>query len=450
MIKMKKILYTALSLVLLATACTDNSLEDQGIEVEELGKYVAFSVNGVGTSPENQTIREDGGDTDDNINVEIPGGSVSDITINYTFSGTAVFGTDFTIDGATANGGSVVITQPTEPVVDGLPLNVDIVVSALTDGVVDGEKTLNINLASASNADGEILVGRAGTDFLKTVAVTFEDSDYVAFSSSSLSVTEGQEDVSITLEAYPGNERDSDVTVTYTLGGTAVFGTDYTIAGATAAGGTVIIVPNVEEAGNPSTLDLDVVILDNTDISADDAEPKTIEITLTGASDTKESELTLGEDGELDVATITIGDNDSDYISFDSASERKLVGENDGSVSLTLEAYPGDKRGTVTVNYTVTGTAELGVDYTLVSASTTDDVTTGTTTITSNVDADDPFGPSIATFQVILLTDDMKDGNKTIIITLDDASEAGNSDIPVGVNGTSTLSTATITIADID
>lgn len=448
---MKKILYKTLFLALLISACSEEfSIEDQGIELQEFGNYVAFSVNGVGTSISDIDISEGAGNTGSDINIEIPGGTVSDVTVNYEFSGTAVFGTDFNIAGASANGGSVVIETQSTPIVDGLPLNVDIPVIALTDGVVDGEKTLNINLVSASNAEGEILVGRGGTDFLKTVTVNFQDSDYVAFASSSLSVEEGQEDVSVTLEAYPGNERDTDVTVTYTLGGTAVFGTDYTIAGATATGGTATIIPNVEGDGDPSTLDLDIVILDNTDVAGEDDEAKTIEITLTGASDNKEDELTLGVGGDddLTVTTITINDNDTDYVSFASTSESKSVAENDGSVSLTLEAYPGANRETVTVNYTVTGSAILGEDYTIVGASTTDDVTTGSIVITPNVGG--TLEPSTVTFQVVLLTDDTKDGEKTIIITLDDASEPSTAEIPVGVDGTDMLKTATITIADID
>ena len=178
MIKMKKILYTALSLVLFAAACTDNSLEDQGIELsEELGKYVAFSVSGVVTTIDDVEVDEDDTDTGEDVNVEIPGGTVSDVTVNYSFSGTAVFGTDFTVTGATASGGSVVIKAQTEAFDDGLPLNEDIKVNILTDGVADGEKTLTITLVSASNAEGEILVGRGGTDALKQVNVVISDID---------------------------------------------------------------------------------------------------------------------------------------------------------------------------------------------------------------------------------------------------------------------------------
>jgi hypothetical protein len=175
---MKKILYTALSLVLFATACTDNSLEDQGIELsEELGKYVAFSVSGVVTTIADVEVAEDAGDTGSDINVEIPGGTVSNVTVNYEFSGTAVFGTDFTVAGANSNGGSVVIETQSTPIDDGLPLNADIPVEILTDGVADGEKTLTITLVSASNAEGDILVGRAGTDALKQVNIVISDVD---------------------------------------------------------------------------------------------------------------------------------------------------------------------------------------------------------------------------------------------------------------------------------
>ena len=109
------------------------------------------------------------------MNIECPTGSQSEITVNFAFSGTAVFGTDFNIPNSSASGGSIVI--PHEPG-DILNFNnVDIPINALTDGAVDGDKTLTITLTSASNADGDLAVGRGGTDFLKSANVIFKDID---------------------------------------------------------------------------------------------------------------------------------------------------------------------------------------------------------------------------------------------------------------------------------
>ncbi|MCX2720693.1 hypothetical protein [Lentiprolixibacter aurantiacus] len=174
---MKNIVYTILGSALLLIGCTeDYDLDDRGLSVEELPRYVAFSAPGASSSIAPVDTTEDGGSEE--LNVEVPGGTVTDITVNYTFSGTAVFGVDFTVDGATSAGGSVVILKPDgTPNLDGLAPNADIVVVLLTDDVVDGDKTLQVTLASATSNDGEIAVGRGGTDSLKTAVVNIEDID---------------------------------------------------------------------------------------------------------------------------------------------------------------------------------------------------------------------------------------------------------------------------------
>lgn len=176
---MKKISYILFSILITGFyACeTDYDAEDQGVILEELPKYVVFSVPGVVNTIDAVDVSEADGDTDDSINVEIPGGTVSDVTVNYTFGGTAVFGTDFTIAGATSTGGSVTIEYNNTPNIDGLAFNSDIVVTLLKDDVQDGNKTLIITLTDASNDEGSIAVGRGGTDALKSVTINISDVD---------------------------------------------------------------------------------------------------------------------------------------------------------------------------------------------------------------------------------------------------------------------------------
>ncbi|WP_282123750.1 hypothetical protein [Algibacter mikhailovii] len=166
---MKKIAYIIL-VVLVAGfySCeTDYDADEQGVTLQDLPKYVAFSVSGAGSTIADVDI-DAGSNTGDDVNVEIPGGTLSDVTVNFTFSGTAVYGTDYTVTGASSTGGSVTIDYNNTPNVDGLPFNADIVVEALPGA---SDSTLTITLSSASNAEGEIVVGRAGTDLLKTVNV---------------------------------------------------------------------------------------------------------------------------------------------------------------------------------------------------------------------------------------------------------------------------------------
>ena len=173
---MKNIKYIACVIALVFIGCdTDYDFEDRGFDLQELPNYVAFNPAGTRvTFPAIDTDEEEGSE---DVSVEIPGGTLSDVTVNYTFAGTAVFGTDFTVAGATSTGGTLVIALTTTPNQDGLPVNGDIVVNLLEDGVVDGDKTLEITIVSASNATGELAVGRGGTDLLRTAVVNISDVD---------------------------------------------------------------------------------------------------------------------------------------------------------------------------------------------------------------------------------------------------------------------------------
>lgn len=174
---MKKAIYILSILLVSFYSCeTDYDAEDQGIILQELPKYVAFSVDGAGKTLAPVDVDE-AENTDDEINVEIPGGTLSDVTVNYSLSGTAVFGTDYTISGATSSGGSVTIDYNNTVNVDGLPFNADIVVNALTDGVADGDKTVIITLTSATNAEGDLPVGRAGQTELRSATINIIDVD---------------------------------------------------------------------------------------------------------------------------------------------------------------------------------------------------------------------------------------------------------------------------------
>lgn len=173
---MKKISYILFTFVAILIGC-DNDFEmgDQDLNVDYLpGKYVAFTAPGANTTIDDVTDSE--GNTVE-LNIEIPNGTLSNVTVNFTFSGTAIFGTDYTVTNATSNGGSVVIIPEPGDDTANLIDNADITVQLLTDGIVDGNKTLQVTLESASNDEGEVLVGRAGSDLLKTATVIIEDVD---------------------------------------------------------------------------------------------------------------------------------------------------------------------------------------------------------------------------------------------------------------------------------
>ena len=177
---MKKLTYILFASVMILTGCTEDfDINDnvQDINAEFIpGKYVAFNAPGANVTLDPEEAAEDDGSVE--FEVEVPTGSVSDVTVNYSLSGTAVFGTDFTIAGASGAGGSVVIQHdPDAPDAANLIDHADLVVDLLTDGVADGDKTLTITLVSASSADGALLVGRAGSAILTSAVVNIADID---------------------------------------------------------------------------------------------------------------------------------------------------------------------------------------------------------------------------------------------------------------------------------
>jgi hypothetical protein len=179
LIKMKRI-FILITTIGFLSACTEYDFhEDQGIPVSELPGYIAF--NGAGTTV-NYTVDDIDECTTAGVEVEAeaPTGILSDATVTYSLSGTAVFGVDYTIAGATASGGSFVIEhkQSADPNDFQNLDNGSFVIVPLVDGVSEGDETVIVTLESATTAEGTLSVGRGGTDFLKSVTVNLVDVDF--------------------------------------------------------------------------------------------------------------------------------------------------------------------------------------------------------------------------------------------------------------------------------
>jgi hypothetical protein len=170
---MKNVFYIIL-IAAAVFACDESDIANQGLAIQDLPGYVAFNAPGDDAILPDVETSEDGGTVD--LNIENPTGTLVDITIDYSFSGTAEFGVDFNVTGATAAGGSIVM--PHNPGDVNNFDNVDLVIELLTDGVADGEKTLTITLDGAQGTDGTAFaVGRGGTDLLKSTSVIIADID---------------------------------------------------------------------------------------------------------------------------------------------------------------------------------------------------------------------------------------------------------------------------------
>jgi len=169
---MKK-LYISILSVFMITSCTDFDLEDQGFVLEELPSYVAFNQAGTSAADLVEDVVEGASVT---WELEAPTGTLSDITVNYSWGGDAIFGVDFDLAGSSASGGSLVIDHDPGDVNNFD--NVEFTIDLLLDGTQDGNKVLTMVLESATNADGETFaVGRGGTDFLKTGTINIAEAD---------------------------------------------------------------------------------------------------------------------------------------------------------------------------------------------------------------------------------------------------------------------------------
>jgi hypothetical protein len=171
------------------------------------------------------------------------------------------------------------------------------------------------------------------------------------------------------------------LTVTFTLTGTALNGTDYTNVPLTAtfAAGSATATVAVAPLGDATT-----------------EGPETVILTL----DT----TTPYEVGSPALATVTISDTTMPLVS--------VTAHDSTAAEATLD--PGVFRFTrsvvaataLTVNYTISGSATNGADYQLLS---------GTLTI--------PAGAAFADVQVIPVADlDLLEGSETVIVTVDDAA----------------------------
>jgi hypothetical protein len=172
---MKNIVYLLFASVLIITGCSEEyelNDNDGNYNVDLLPGYVAFSAPGANITIDDIVTDESGADLE--LNVEVPTGTLSDVTVNFVFGGTAVYGVDFSVAGGSSAGGSIVIehTQSGDTADYLFNDNADIVVDLLTDDVIDGVKTLSVTLESASNG---FSVGRGGTDLLKTTNITIND-----------------------------------------------------------------------------------------------------------------------------------------------------------------------------------------------------------------------------------------------------------------------------------
>ena len=244
-----------------------------------------------------------------------------DLSLGYsalfsTEPGAATRGADFTVEG-----GSV-------PVRAGAAF-ADIPLGIVDDHIAEGPETLTLKLG----------IGRhyfLGPRWTRSHTVTITDSGTAAVPAADFAVaastaaeSAGTRSIEVRLVPAPAQP----LTVSYTLSGTAVRGSDYTIAGVTSNTGTVTV-------GTSGTAAIPVAITDDTATEGDE----TIVLTLAAGSG-----YTVG--AHSPAHTLTIAANDAVVVPQLTVTAGPAVDEGNPA-EFTVAASPA-ATGTITVRYTV-------------------------------------------------------------------------------------------------
>jgi gliding motility-associated-like protein/uncharacterized repeat protein (TIGR01451 family) len=331
------------------------------------------------------------------FSISLPGSITAsvDITATYTIAGTAAAGADYT-----ALTGTVVIPAGQN--------SVSVPVSVIDDQLIEGNETVIVTV-SGGTATG--LSFTPGSNASATVNIADDDNtglDLVV-SATRPNAAEPNTAGEYTISLASGKIPEEDITVSYTMSGTAIAGTDYT-----ALSGTVVI-----PAGQ-SSITVPVTVSDDDLIEA----AETAIITLTGAQSASIT-YTIGANN---AATVNIADNDNtDLKLLITASQPDAIEPGtDGAFTISLA---GGKRtaDAITIQYMIGGTATLDADYRAI---------TGTITI--------PAGAGSVTVPVAVLNDDEIETPETVIFMLTGGTSASYT------YTASEVDEATVTITDTD
>ena len=328
------------------------------------------------------TVRLDGGQ------LAPPGG----ITVNYSVSGTAAAGADYV-----SLGGSVLIPAGAS--------SATIPVDVLNDQVIELAESVALTLTGTNNASATIHPSQNGA----TVTVNDDDATTVSVAASDASGSEpGTNDGQFTVSLDGGKVAPpGGILISYSVGGSATANADYT-----ALPGSVTIPAGASSA----TIAVDV-LNDNVVEAAE-----TVVLTLTGTN-----HAGLAVSAANPSATVTVTDDDATTVSIAATdASGSESGANGALFTVTLAGSKVAPADGIVVNYTVTGTATAGADYTGLP---------GSVTI--------PAGASSATIAIAVLDDNVVETSETVVLTLTGADHPA-------VTVSSINNQATATLADND
>jgi hypothetical protein len=364
----------------------------------------------IGFTPPSVVISEAGGNA--TLTVLRTAGTHGAVTVDYaTSNGTATAGLDYTARTGTlswAHGDSTART---------------IVIPITQDELPEIDETLTVTLsnltgiASLGNATGTVNIDDDENNAVAYVEVVDADCREASSNNGTFRVTRT-------------GSTNGSVTVNYTLSGTAINGTDYTLRNG------VVTIGNGNISAN--------VVITPTDDSFYEGN-ETVTLTVTPGIG-----YNLGDPVE---ATLDLIDNDKPAVSISASAA--TVEEDAGAVTLTFTRNGTTELSPVTVFFTVAGNTTTGADYTAFGGSVTipifdadetivvpilnDDLIEGPETLTVNITSNSSFdyitAPSPGNFTTVTVRDDSEPVVLTISASDGSASEPGKSD----GNGTFTI-----------
>lgn len=320
------------------------------------------------------------------------------LAINFSVAGSATLNTDYVATGATTfTASSGTLSFPV-----GIQ-TVQVIVNPTADTTVETDETVIIGVTAGT--------GYTPTGSAVTGTITNDDAT-VSVGVSPLSTAEdGPTDLvyTFTRVGYLG----SVLPVNFTVGsgaGSATFGTDYTVTGATsftAAAGSVTF------AANSDTVIVTVNPTADTTVEGNETVGLTV-VSGTGYTAT----------GSPATGTIT---NDDTDVSVAIISPAPTAVNEDLATNLVYTfTRTGVTTNVLTVNFTVGGSATLGGDY-AASGAATFTATSGTVTFPANV--------TTVTVTVDPVADTVVEPSETVILTMD----VGSGYTPTGTQATGTI-----------
>ena len=358
---------------------TENGVQTETINLtdNEAGPTVSLSA----TSP----IAENGGVS--TVTATMSAAAAQSTTINLLFSGTADNGTDYS-----RSASSITIAAGNT--------NGSITVTGVNDSFNDEAETVIVDIDTVSGGNG---ASESGTQ-RETITITDDDpAPTVSLSSSTASVTESAGANAITLTATLNAVAESSTSVTLSLSGTATegAGTDYTINSST-----------ITIAAGNTTGTAQLSILED---SFSEVPNETIVVDIASVS---------GGDSAVEAApaqqvTVTITDNEATPQITLAPTPTSPIAENSGTSTVTVTSTPASSSA-ITVNLSLSGSADNGSDYSIGTTNLTIPANTATTsTLVTGID-DTTFDPA-----------------ETIVVDI--ASVSGGSAVETGGNQQETI-----------